>query len=55
MAAPAVRKVLDVYDEEFATNMEIAKNLVAMVQNPKGNNKFIIKEIWTMILPKIMC
>lgn len=35
----AGRRVLDVYDEEFVTNMEIAKNLMALVQNPRGEVK----------------
>ncbi|EFA08967.1 hypothetical protein TcasGA2_TC006674 [Tribolium castaneum] len=46
MATSAVRKILDVYDEEFATNMEIAKNLVGMVQSPKDKEickKWILK------------
>ncbi|CAH1376076.1 uncharacterized protein [Tenebrio molitor] len=42
----AGRRVLDVYDEEFVTNMEIAKNLIALVQNPRDKEickKWILK------------
>lgn len=28
---------LDVYDEEFVTNLELAKNLIQLVSNPKGD------------------
>ncbi|RZC39527.1 DUF4485 domain containing protein [Asbolus verrucosus] len=38
--------MLDVYDEEFATNMEIAKNLIAMIGNQRDKEickKWILK------------
>ncbi|KAJ3645676.1 hypothetical protein Zmor_023317 [Zophobas morio] len=45
-ALAAGRRVLDVYDEEFLTNLEIAKNLIAMVQSNKDKEickKWVLK------------
>lgn len=35
------KKVMDIYDEEFATNLEISKNLIKELSSSKGKLAFL--------------